>query len=179
MLPIASCCSQCLLLVVRRSIHTPRHKLPPSPAVSYCLPMSTTDLSDTWLHIGTHRYTSLHIVTHRYTSFTPPTPHPKAYAKEELLPGVTMANRHETFDRKIMSVSTNVGTTFKNTKDQPRYLGGVGEGVWSGWGDCRVNGRVGRRDSSLITNQYPCATRYSTSRLTPQATRHKLHATPH
>ena len=34
----------------------------------------------------------------------------KAYAKEELLPGVTMANRHETFDRKIMSVSAGLGS---------------------------------------------------------------------
>mmetsp|Transcript_21524 Transcript_21524/g.49594 ORF Transcript_21524/g.49594 Transcript_21524/m.49594 type:complete len:440 (-) Transcript_21524:262-1581(-) len=33
----------------------------------------------------------------------------KAYAKEELLPGVTMANRHETFDRKIMSDMGELG----------------------------------------------------------------------
>ena len=37
LLPVDSCCSQCLLLVSRRSTHTPRHKLPPSPTVSQCL----------------------------------------------------------------------------------------------------------------------------------------------
>ena len=40
LLPIASYCSQCLLLVVRRSKHTPRHKLPPSPATSCRLLLS-------------------------------------------------------------------------------------------------------------------------------------------
>ena len=60
-----------LLPASRRSAHTPRHK---ASAVSrhllqYCLPMSTTRLS----------YTSLHIVTHRYTSFTPCTPIPSSH----------------------------------------------------------------------------------------------------
>jgi hypothetical protein len=58
LLPIAFCCVLLLpvsLLVVRRSItRTGSSKLPPSPAVSYCLPMSTTRLS--------------------YTSFTPQPP---------------------------------------------------------------------------------------------------------
>ena len=57
MLHVAFCCSQCLLLVCRRSAHAPRHNLPPcftvsqclpmSPNVSQCLPMSTTRLSYT------------------------------------------------------------------------------------------------------------------------------------
>ena len=41
-LPIASDCSWCLLPRCRRWTHTQRHTLPPSPAVSRCLPMSTT-----------------------------------------------------------------------------------------------------------------------------------------
>ena len=45
LLHIASYCSQCLLLVSSRCKHTPRHKPPPSPAVSCRLLMPTTRLS--------------------------------------------------------------------------------------------------------------------------------------
>ena len=86
LLPIALCCSQCLLLVVRRSKHTPRHKLPLSHAVSYCLPMSTTRLSYTSLHIVTHRYTSLHIV---YS----PTPIPRSTPRTGPTASPTSARR--------------------------------------------------------------------------------------
>ena len=48
-----SCVFEHPLLVCRRlsSTHTPRHELPPSPAVSCRLPMSTTRLSYTPLHV--------------------------------------------------------------------------------------------------------------------------------
>ena len=45
LLPTTPCCSWRLLPVSRRSSYTPRHKLPPSPASSSCLPLSTTRLS--------------------------------------------------------------------------------------------------------------------------------------
>ena len=61
LLPVASycsCCSQCLLLVVRCSIHTQQK----TSAVSCRLPLSPNVYNPSKLHIVTHRYTSLRIV---------------------------------------------------------------------------------------------------------------------
>ena len=66
LLPVASCCflllRSCLLLVCRRSTHTPRHELPPSPAVSRCLPMSTTRLSLLPNHHPKVKYGTLYLI---------------------------------------------------------------------------------------------------------------------